>query len=191
RPAPHDAGPSQPGAPGHRQTAALRDRLVGDDVHVQVGPGLAGHGRADAGAEDVLPGLAARGPQHDLGGVGAAGEGEQGARDVVADDVVEGAAQVLHQGALLGEFAGRGGGEAVATCDVDGQHLAPGALLGQPDGPADQGAALGAAGEADDDPFAGAPDRGHVVLAAVALEVLVDAVGDPQEGEFPEGGEVA
>ncbi|BFO16016.1 hypothetical protein SHKM778_24040 [Streptomyces sp. KM77-8] len=79
---------------------------MGDDVHVQVGSGVPGDGGADAGAEDVLPGRAAGGAEHDLGGVGAAREGEQGGRDVVADDVVEGAAEVLHQGALFDQGPG-------------------------------------------------------------------------------------
>lgn len=79
---------------------------MGDDVHVQVGSAVAGDGRADAGTEDVLPGAAAGGAEDDLGGVGAAREVEQGGGYVVADDVVEAAAEVFDEGALGGQFPG-------------------------------------------------------------------------------------
>ena len=60
-PAPDDPGAAEPGAAGDGQAAALGGLFVGDDVDVEVGSGLAGDGGADAGAEDVLPGLAAAG----------------------------------------------------------------------------------------------------------------------------------
>lgn len=96
---------------------------MGDDVDVEVGSGFAGDGGADAGAEDVLPGAAAAHAEDDLGGVDAAGEFQQGVGDVVADDVVEGSAEVLDQGPLDGQFLGRGGGEPVAAGDVDGEDF--------------------------------------------------------------------
>ncbi len=190
-PARDDPGTAEPGAAGGRQSAPLGDLVVGDDVHVQVGPAVAGHRGAHAGAEDVLPGLAARGAEHDLRGVGAAREVEQGGGDVVAHHVVEGAAEVLDEGALDREFLGRGGGQPVAAGDVDGEHLAAGPLLGEPRSPADQGAALGSAGQPDDDPLPGAPYRRDPVLAAVLGQVLVDPVGDPQQGQLAQSGEVA
>ncbi len=58
------------------------------------------------GPKNVPPGLAARGAQHDLGGVHPGARVEQRDRYVVADDVVEGAAQVLHQCALDRQFLG-------------------------------------------------------------------------------------
>ena len=191
QPARDDPGAAEPGAAGDRQSAALGGLVVGDDVDVEVGAGLAGDGRADAGAEDVLPGLAAAGAEHDLGGVDAARELQQRGRDVVADDVVEGAAEVLDEGALDGQLLGRGGGQPVAAGDVDGEDLAAGALGGHPGGAADERAALGAAGEADDDALAGLPGGADVVLAAVLLEVLVDPVGDPEQGQLAQRGEVA
>jgi hypothetical protein len=143
------------------------------------------------GPQDVLPGLAARGAEDDLGGVDAAREVEEGGRHVLAQHVVEGAAEVLDQGALDRELLRGGRGQPVAAGHVHGQHLAAGALLGEARGPPYQGAALGPAGQADDDALARAPYLRDAVLAAVLLEVLVDAVGDPEQRELPQGGEVA
>ena len=191
QPAPDHPGPAEPRAPGDGQSASLAGLVVGDQVDVEVGSGVPGDGRADARPEHVLPALAPRDAQHDLGGVDPAREGQQRGRDVVADDVVEGAAEVLDEGALDGEFLGRGGGQPVAAGDVDGHDLAAGALLGEPGGPPDQGPPLGAAGQADDDPLARAPDPRHLVLAAVRVEVLVDPVRHPQQRQLPQGGQVA
>ncbi|CAM5241391.1 hypothetical protein SAURM35S_04793 [Streptomyces aurantiogriseus] len=152
-PAPADPRPAEPCAPGHGQSAPLARLAMGDQVDVEVGPGRPGDRRTDAGAEDVLPALAAGDAEHDLGGVHAAGEVEERGRYVVADDVVEGAAEVLHQGALDGEFLGRGRGQAVTAGYVDRQHLATGTFLGEPCRPPDQRPSLRATGQADDDPL--------------------------------------
>ncbi len=190
-PAPDDPGPAEPGPSGDGQAAALGDLLVGDDVDVEVGARLAGDGRADPGPVDVLPGLAAAGAQHDLGGVDAPGELQEGRGYVVADDMVEAAAQVLDQGALDRQLLRGGGGQAVAAGDVDGEDLAAGALGGHPGGAADESAALGPAGQPHDDAFAGLPGGADVVLTAVLLEVLVDPVRDPEQCQLAQGGEVA
>lgn len=79
---------------------------MGDDVDVEVGAGLAGHGGADARSEDGLPGAAAADAEHDLRGIAPAREFQQRVGDAVAYDVVEGAAEVFHQGPLDGEFLG-------------------------------------------------------------------------------------
>ena len=49
-------------------------------------------------------------PEDELGGVDAAREGQQGLRDVVADDLVVGAAHALDQGALPRQVGGIGAG---------------------------------------------------------------------------------
>ncbi len=66
RPGGEDPGAAEAGAARDRQAASLGDLAVGDDVDVQVGPGVAGDGLPDAGAEDVLPGPAAAGAEDDL-----------------------------------------------------------------------------------------------------------------------------
>lgn len=191
QPAPDDPGPAEPGTTGDRQSAALGHLVVRDDVDVEVGAGLAGDGGADAGAVDVLPGLATAGAEHDLGGVDTPGEREECRGYVVADDVVERTAEVLDEGALSGEFLGRRGGQSVTAGDVDGEDLAAGALGGHPGRAADERTALGSAGEPYDDAFASLPGGADVVFAAVLLEVLVDPVGDPEQGELAQSGEVA
>ncbi len=190
-PAPDDPGPAEPGAARDRQAAPPGDLVVGDDVHVEVGPGVPGDGGADAGPEDVLPGPAARGAQDDLGGVDPARELQEGDGDLVADDAVVRAAEVFDEGALGQELLRRGRAESVAARDVHGEHLPAGALLREPGGPADQRAPLGAAGQPDDDALARPPDRGDAVVAAVLLQVFVDPVGDPQQGQFAQRREVA
>ncbi len=184
-------GPEPGGRADHGQTAPLGDLLVRDDVHVEVGPRVAGHARADAGAEHVLPRAAAAGAEHDLGGVDSACEGEQRLGDVVADHMVKRSSQVFDQGALDRELLRRGRGQAVAAGDVDGQDLAARALGRHPRGAPDERAPLRPAGEPDDDPLPRLPGRTDVVLAAVLLEVLVRPVGHPQQRELAQGGEVA
>ncbi|WP_394296936.1 hypothetical protein, partial [Nocardiopsis chromatogenes] len=83
-----------------------------DDVHVDVA-GLAGHGGAHARPERVLPGAAARGAQHDLGGVHPAGELQQRRGHVVADHLVVGAAQLGKQPLLPHQRLGGHPGQPV------------------------------------------------------------------------------
>ncbi len=120
-----------------------------------------------------------------------AGEGQQRGGDVVADHHVVAAAEGLDELALLGERAGGGAGQAVAAGDVDGQQVPAGGAVGDPGGAADQGLALGAAGEGDHDPLAGLPDPVDAVGRAVVAQALVHPPGDPEQGELAQGGEVA
>ncbi len=164
---------------------------MGDHVDVDV-PGQLHRGLADAASgERAQQPSAPAGAEDQLGGVLGAGEVEQRARDVVADDRVRAAAQGLDQLALGGQRGRAGVGEAVAAGDVDGQQLAAGRAVGDPGGTADQSLPLGTAGEGDDDAFAGLPDPADAVLRAVGLQALVDPPGEPQQGEFAQRGEVA
>ena len=70
--------------------------------------------------------LRRRDADDELGRVAAAGEVDEGLRDVVADDLVVGAAQLLDQGALHGEGFGIGFAQAVLARDVHGEQLAAG-----------------------------------------------------------------
>ena len=137
----------QPAAPGQRAPArpsapaAAPDLLVGDQVHVDR-PGLGGGGDPDAAGEDLGEPAAPAGAEHELGGVDAAGEVEQRGRDVVADDLVVGAAEALHQHPLPGQVGRVGAGQAVAAGDVDGEQVGALAAGGDPGGAADQRVAL-------------------------------------------------
>ncbi len=190
QPAPDDPCPPEPGSPGHGQPAPLAGLVMGDQVDVEVGPRVPGHGRADPGPEDVLPGLAPGDAQHDLRGVHAPREVQQRHRDVVPDHMVKRSAQVLDQGPLEGQLLRRGVGQPVAAGDVDGHDLAAGTLLREPRGPPDQRTALGPAGQSDHDPLPRAPDPGDLVLTAVLGQVLVDPVRHPQQRQLPQSGQV-
>ena len=143
---------------------AAADLLVGDQVDVDRA-GLARRWSSPTPGESELgEPAAAAGAEHELGGVDAAGEVEQRGRDVGADDLVVGAAEALDQGALPGQVGRVAAGQAVAAGDVDGEQVGALGPGGDPGGAADQRVALGAAGQGDDDPFAGLPGRRDVVL---------------------------
>ena len=81
--------------------------------------------------------------------------------------------------------------ESVGRDHVDGQQLGPGGPLGQPRAAADQGLALGAAGDRDDDPLLGRPGVLDLVGPSVVTERVVDPVGQPEQGELAQRGQVA
>ena len=185
-----DAAPTGEAAGELEAPPAALDLLVGDQVHVDRA-GLGGGGDADAAGEQLGEAAAAAGAEDELGGVDAAGEVEQRRRDVVADDLVVGAAEALDEHPLPGQVGRVGAGEPVAAGDVDGQQVGALGAGGDPGGAADQGVALGAAGERDDDAFAGLPGAVDVVLGAVPVELVVDLVGQPEQGQLAQRGEVA
>ncbi len=86
---------------------------------------------------------------------------------------------------------GAGAGvEAVGGGDVDADEGAA-EPSGDAGGAADELFAAAGAGDGDDDPFAGFPGVGDAVGVHVAVEAFLDPVGDPEQGELAEGGEVA
>ena len=121
----------------------------------------------------------------------ARAKSSNGVGDVVADDRVVAAAERLDQQPLLVQRRDARPGQPVAAGDVHGEQVAAGGAGGDAGGPPDQRVALRAAGERDDDALAGLPGGGDAVLLAVALQPLVDAVGQPEQGELAQRGEVA
>ena len=168
----------------------LPDLGVGDQVDVDVA-GLADGGGPDARAAEQRrePGSAAA-AEHELGGVLRPGELQQGLGHVVADDLVVGAAEGLHQLPLRGEVGGAGAGEPVRAGDVHRQQVAAGGPGSDAGCAPDQRLALGAAGDRDDDPFPGLPGALDVVLGAVGLQRLVDLVRGPQQRQLSQRGQV-
>ena len=130
------------------------------------------------------------GPHHQLGGVLRPGHLDQRRRHVGADHLDEPPPQVVEQGAVLDQPLRPGAGQAVVGSDVhaDQLGLGPHGHAGRP--PDEDGAAAGA-GERDHHPLLGLPRPGDVVALAVVVELLVDPVGHPQQGELAQGGEVA
>ena len=112
-------------------------------------------------------------------------------RDIVADDLVVGPAEVLHQDPLPGQVRRVRVGEPVGAHHVHSEQVGPGVAGGDPGRPADERVALRAAGQRDDDPFPGFPGGVDAVFAAVAVELLVDLFGQPEQRELAQRGEVA
>ena len=88
-------------------------------------------------------------------------------------------------------MAGLAAGQAVVAGHVHGEQVGALGAGGDPGGPADQRVALGAAGQRDDDALAGLPGGRDVVLGAVPVELLVDLVGEPEQRQLAQRGEVA
>ena len=119
---------------------------------------------ADAGAEDPAPAVGRRlSPRTSWVAFSARAKSSSGVGDVVADDLVVGAAERLDQQPLRGQGRGAGAGQPVRAGHVHGEQVAAGGAGGDPGRPPDQGLALGAAGEGDDDALAGLPGAGDVV----------------------------
>ncbi len=74
---------------------------------------------------------------------------------------------------------------------MEGQQVAAGSASGYPGGPPDQRVALRAASERDHNPFPGLPGAPDIVRLPVALQPLVDLVGQPQQSQLAQRGQVA
>ena len=116
------------GRRGTRQPAAAAHLRVRDDVHVDVAGAADGPGRRCRGPVSIArePRPAAR-AEHELSRVLGAGELEQRRGDVVADDLVVGAAERLDQPPLAGQRGRVGAGQAVRLADVHREQVAAGA----------------------------------------------------------------
>ena len=79
----------------------LAGLLMGHHMYVDR-PGQRRGGYPDAAGQQLGEPAPARHPQDQLGGVDAAGEVQQRVRDVIADDLVVGAAEALRQGPAAG-----------------------------------------------------------------------------------------
>ena len=74
---------------------------------------------------------------------------------------------------------------------MHGQQVAARGPGGDPRGAPDESVALGAAGERDDDPLPRLPGALDTVRGPVGLQALVDLVGQPQQGQLAQRGQVA
>jgi hypothetical protein len=88
-------------------------------------------------------------------------------------------AERFEQNSLLVQGGNAGAGQPVAAGDVDSQQFAAGGAGGDSRRAADERVALRAAGERDDDPFAGFPRADDAVPLPVPLQSLFHAVGQP------------
>ena len=164
--------------------------LVGDDhdVHVAAAADHAGAGTwQERGAQPPAAGLA----DHDVAGVHPAGELQDRVGWVFAQDVVEGAAQGLDQGALAQQGIRCAVGQAIPEADVQGQQLTAGPGVRDPGSTPDQGLTLGPPRQGDHHALPCGPRVGDLVVSAIALQGGVDAVGDPEQRQFAQRGQVA
>ncbi|MBT1174094.1 hypothetical protein JS530_00935 [Bifidobacterium sp. LC6] len=169
----------------------LFDERVRDDMDVDV-PGFLDDAVGRGGPAQPTRKRVAPGDADDhLRGVVRMRIVEQGLRDVLADDLMIGAAQLLDELALLDEQGGVGAGQPVLGGDVHGDEVASTGRPGHT-GPAPQQLlAFGPAGQRNDHTLARLPFGVDVVLLAVGLERLVHAPGQPKQGQLAQGGEVA
>jgi hypothetical protein len=147
---------------------------------------------ADPAAAEQSAEVAVQGDaDDDLGGVDAAGEVQQRRGGVFPGDGVVAAATVLNQLALGFECLRGFCGDAVCGAHMDGEKVSAADALEDPGGPADQSLPFGAAGEADDNPFPGRPAGLDPLLGTVLRQALIHPVGEPEQGQLPQGCQVA
>ena len=130
-------------------------------------------------------------PDDELGGVDRLRELDEGLRDVVADKLVEGPSQLVHQSALTSQFTRVWGAQTVLGGDVDGQQFTTTSSSGDTGTATQQGLPLTSTGEGDDHPLAGLPVGVDPVLTAVIGQGVVYLVSNPEQGQLAQGGEVA
>ena len=162
---------------------------MGHHVHVDL-PGVLHDRRADSLVEDPRPARPARRTDHQLGGIHLTGEVQQRFWQVITDYRVYGGAEAGGQLPNLAHLWCGNPGEAVAAHHVHDHQLGAG-LRRDAGCPAHQGLGLGPAGDRDDHAFAGLPGGRYLVVGAVLRQGGVDLVGEPQQGQLPQRGEVA
>ncbi len=164
---------------------------MGDDVDVDVAR-LAQHGGADSRTrQGGRPPAPAADPEYQLGGIERPGELDQCARNVAADHLVIAATQLLHQSSLSGQRAGARAAQAILRGDVDRHQIAASGPGGDTRAAAQESLALRSAGQRHDDPFARLPGAIDAVLVAVGGQGLVDLVGQPEQRELTQRGQIA
>ena len=134
---------------------------------------------------------AARGADDQLRGVGGARELDQRGRHVLADHLVVAAAEAFDEQPLVGQHLGVRGEQPVGGRDVHGGELPAAAARGDARPAAQQRLALLAAGQRDHDAFAGFPARGDPVFGPVLFQRRVDLVGQPEQRDLAQRGQVA
>ena len=155
-----------------------------------LGPAREPRGGALAREQGQEPAAAARTENH-LGGILGTGEPQQRLGHVVTGQLLEAAAEQRHKRPLGIQRRGIAGRQAVVTVHVHGQQVAAGGAGGDPGGTPDDGLIVLLAGDADDNSLPCLPWRGDAVLGTVPLQALLHPVGQPEQGQFTQCGEVS
>ena len=179
----------QGSAPGGGQPGSGDFGAGGDDMDVDVS-GLADHVVDHRAACQMGPSRTTAVAEDELGGVLGAGEAEQPGRGVGCHDLAVGATEFLEELSVTYEEGGGRADEAVVGADVYSEQLALGALR-HARGSTDEGFAAGGTRDGHRDALAGFPRFSDAVVLHVLLQRVLDPVGDPEQGQLAQGGEVA
>ena len=104
---------------------------------------------------------------------------------------MEAATELVGEPPLLGQPGKVRPGESVGARHVHGEQFAAGPAGRDPGPAAQQRLPLGTPGQCDHDPLPGGPGALDAVVGPVAPHPLVDPVGQPEQRELAQGGEVA
>ncbi len=185
------AGRPSAGAAGGAGCLRLRLclRALGDHVDVEA-VGASHDPVDDRPSEELVPAIPAAGPDHHLGGLLGAGELDERLGHSLPDDLPVAPPELVEQAALCQELRSGPGGEAVRGdhVDADQPSVQP---PGDARGTAHELLTSRSAGDGDHHPLPGLPRLADAVGHHVGLEVLLHAIGDPEQGQLAKGGEVA
>ena len=177
-------------AADQRPPTALADLLVGDQVDVD-GSGASHGGHAHPRGENLREPPAAAGPEYQLGGIHPARELEQRGRDVCPDHLVVRATEALHQEPLLSEIGRVGSRKPIRAHHMHGHEIRAFGTRGDTGRPPDQRFSLRATGQRQNDPLPSLPGLADPVFVPVPVKLVVDLVGQPEQGQLTQRGEVA
>src|SRR4051794_13899055 len=153
-----------------------------DHVHVDV-TGHPDHACHERTVDELLNPAATGRTEYELCRLLAAGEGDQCFCRVLADDVVDYAAELCDQLALRPQRVAGLPGQPVVDHDVNGDQVAADASR-HARRPTDQPLTPGAPGEPDHDALARLPRVLDPVRLQVAVQALLHAVGNPQQRQL-------
>ena len=152
----------------------------------------ASHDSVDDGTvQQLVPARSGACPEHDLRRVLGPRQLDQRTGDVARHDLAVFATQLVEQAPLRGHVdCGSVARQAAVGYDVHADQVALGAL-GDARRPAQQVVGIRRPGQRDDDPLAGLPRSRDPVAGAVVGELVVDAIGDPEQRQLTQRGQVA
>ena len=175
--------------------ARPRDRGVravlgpADHVDVEADAGVADHPVDHRAAGELREAGPARRAEDDLRCVERARRRHERLTDVCADDLAVGPTDLLHELTLAIEAGGGPTGEPVLRPHVNGKQVALRPRC-HPRCPPHEAFTVGGARQRDDDALPRLPRPVDAVPLPVVEERIVDAVGDPEQGELPERAQV-
>ena len=158
-------------------------------MYVELARG-AQHGGDDRSAQALADSRAPAGAEHELGRALSARGSDEGHRDVVTDDLDVAPTELVEQSSLGVEARSGSPRQAVAGRHEHAEQLTGGSPR-HARRPPDHMVPARRACDRHEDPLAGLPRMVDVVERHVLAQPVLDAVGNPQQGELAQRGEVA